>query len=105
MSNPNDPKAADGAPKTDNRLVGVILTIEIRLGKATTKVWQPEIGKGFGFRAALTQFGVRFEPAEPSADERHPVTVPLAHVAYVQHPAVKIEPNEPMPPMPTRVKP
>lgn len=104
MSNPNDPRAADAAPKLDNRLVGVVLTLEIRLGKATTKVWQPDIGKGFGFRAALTQFGVRFEPAEPSADERNPVTVPMAQVAYVQHPAVKVEPPEPTPPMPTRQK-
>ena len=99
-------------PQIDNRLTCVVMAHEIRLGTHGTKVWHREGEKNYGFRAVLTQFGVRFEPAEVKrpagstieAEGVSPVTVPLAHVLYVVHPPVKPEAPEPMPPMPTRNK-
>ena len=84
MSNPDKPDKPDQKPQHDNRIAAVNFRDEVRIGREATRMWRAG-ERHFGYRAALTQFGVRFEPTDNAA-ALAPVTVPFGNIVSISHP-------------------
>lgn len=64
-------------------VTAVVFRDAVRIGVSDIKTWRANHERPDAYTARLTQFGVRFDPADPARFKS--ITVPMGNVLLVEH--------------------